>query len=272
MYTDRFGLRANPFSIVPDPSFAIPTNTHMRALARLLEADSNELHWIQVIGAAGTGKSLLCRRLAELLPRVIHLASPASTPSGLYRGVWRALGGDTAIEADADVVCDLLDARAEEGTLVICADEAQAMTPAALEALRLLADPDRGRIQLLLFGNPSLTTLLASSELAALRSPICPALTLEPMTAVETACYLAQRLTIAGARGPALFSAPVAKLVHQAARGIPRSVNLIAHAALAHAWREGTPAVTAAQVRAAAADTPNASRLGAGLRVAGWIG
>jgi MSHA biogenesis protein MshM len=237
--------------------------------------------WIKVTGVAGTGKTLLSQRLGELLSanaqatEVLYLPHPAATAVHLLRSLARRLepGSDDAVrDLGADELFErvslLLADRTGRGvTVVACLDECQAMAPQALDALRRIAEPSANGngMQLVLFGNPEFDTLLALPELAPLRSRIGTALELGPMTAAETARYLAHRMTLAGARGPSLFSPALADLVHRAARGLPRSVNLVAHAALTRAWREGSATVTAAQIRAAAAGTPNASRLGSQL-------
>jgi MSHA biogenesis protein MshM len=288
MYYDHFGLRVPPFSILPDPVFAVPTDSHMRALARVLDVGASAPDWIKVTGVAGTGKTLLCHRLGELLAtnagratEVLYLPHPAATAVHLLRSLARRLdpGSDEAVrdlgvDELVDRVGGLLADRTRRGvTVVACLDECQAMAPAALDALRRIAEPIAGSngMQLVLFGNPEFDTLLALPEMAPLRSRIGTALQLGPMTAAETARYLSHRLTLAGARGPSLFSPALADLVHRAARGLPRSVNLVAHAALTLAWREGATTINAAQIRAAAAGTPNASRLGSIVRAANWL-
>ena len=60
----------------------------------------------------------------------------------------------------------------------------------------------------------------------------------------------------------------VARLLHKVTRGVPRLINIVAHKALLLAYGAGSLRVEAAHIRAAAADTPYASRLG---RASGFL-
>jgi MSHA biogenesis protein MshM len=78
---------------------------------------------------------------------------------------------------------------------------------------------------------------------------------LRPFSLDETRFYLSHRLRVAGYQGQELFPLDSAKLIHRAARGVPRLINILAHKTLLAAYGEGARSVAPKHVRAAIADT-----------------
>jgi MSHA biogenesis protein MshM len=62
-------------------------------------------------------------------------------------------------------------------------------------------------------------------------------------------------LSIAGYRGPRVFSSSAIKRLHKTSGGVPRLVNILAHKALLAAFGEGVYLVKNRHVGLAAADT-----------------
>ena len=84
MYLRHFGLRTAPFGITPDPAFFYPGNTRGELLAALLYAVTQGEGIIALTGEVGSGKTMLCRMLAERLPPridVLYLLNPALAPA-----------------------------------------------------------------------------------------------------------------------------------------------------------------------------------------------
>ena len=67
MYTAHFGLTELPFSITPDPRYLYMSEAHREALAHLLYGigEGGGGGFVQLTGEVGTGKTTLCRQLAE---------------------------------------------------------------------------------------------------------------------------------------------------------------------------------------------------------------
>lgn len=238
MYLAHFGLRAAAFALTPDTAFSYPSHAQSEALDALLQAVDRGAASILVTGAAGTGKTLLCQRfLARLSRPAVCLPSPCLSPQALRSAVAPAGGPG----------------------IVVCVDQAQAMSPETFEALQRLSGLEHGpgkRLQLVLFGRPDLDRTLASRDLPPLRDRIDVCLCLGGLSAAETEAYLAHRLLAAGHRGGPLFAPEVANAIHAYARGVPRVVNIIAHKSLLLAHAQGEGRVSRRHVRAAAADTP----------------
>jgi MSHA biogenesis protein MshM len=276
MYLDHFRLTAAPFSITPDTAFAYSSQAQQEALNTLLLAIDDGQGFIKITGEVGTGKTLACRRfLAALALRAqqvetVYIPNPCLTPRTLLLAIGLELGLPLRHDAPEHELLAALNAHllktAERGRrVVVCLDEAQAMPFDALEALRLTSNLEtekRKLIQIVLFAQPELDRKLARHDLRQLASRITFQYTLGALSADETERYIAHRLRIAGHAGDALFPQGVARLLHKVTRGVPRLINIVAHKSLLLAYGGGCLRVDPSHVRAAAADTPYASRLG----------
>jgi hypothetical protein len=118
---------------------------------------------------------------------------------------------------------------------VVVIDEAQNMSDDALEMVRLLTNFETSRaklIQIVLSGQPKLSDKLMLPSLEQLRQRISTFCRLEPLSAEQTAAYIDHRLKRAGYVGPPLFTQDALKLITQASRGIPRTINSMCFNAL----------------------------------------
>jgi MSHA biogenesis protein MshM len=276
MYLDHFRLTAAPFSITPDTAFAFASRAQQEALDTLLLAIEDGAGFVKITGEVGTGKTLACRRFLAALAasrtryETAYIPNPCLSPRTLLLAI--ALELELPLRHDAPehellaaLHRHLLAAAREERRVVVCLDEAQAMPVDALEALRLLSNLEtekRKLLQVVLFGQPELDRKLVRPDLRQLASRVAFQYRLAALTADETERYLAHRLRVAGHSGDALFAPHVARLLHKVARGVPRLINLVAHKSLLLAYGAGCLRVCPHHVRAAAADTPYASRLG----------
>lgn len=60
---EYFGLKEDPFSMVPDPKFFYESKPHREALMRIIFSIENNRGAIAITGEAGTGKSILLRKV-----------------------------------------------------------------------------------------------------------------------------------------------------------------------------------------------------------------
>jgi len=271
MYEAHFGLREPPFGITPDTSFAYGCNAHQEALNTLLVAARNGEGFMKITGEVGTGKTLLCRRfLAALGERFVsaYVPNPYLEPRTLMFALAEELAIPLPRDADQhhllkELQRALLNFARQGRTVVVCLDEAQAMPLETLESLRLLSNLEtekRKLVQVVLFGQPELDARLAQSSVRQLRQRITFQYRLSALNASELEHYLAHRLRVAGYRGSRVFLPAAVRRLHRACRGVPRLANIIAHKSMLLAFGEGLQQVLPRHVRAAAADTPSASR------------
>ena len=104
---------------------------------------------------------------------------------------------------------------------MVVIDEAQNLSDAVLERVRLLTnfETSRGKLmQIVLSGQPQLSDKLMQASLVQLRQRISTICRLEPLSAEETAAYIDYRLKQAGYDGEPLFTEDALKLIAEASR------------------------------------------------------
>ncbi|HET8869213.1 MAG TPA: AAA family ATPase [Aquabacterium sp.] len=250
MYSAHFGLREQPFGLTPDLDYLYADAQHQAALDLAMRALLRGDGFVKITGEVGTGKTLLCRRLMAALPASVvtaYLCIPHVDPQAVLKAVASEL--DVLISADADAfeVHRALEAELRRLTLgghrvVLCVDEAHALPPAALEALRLLSNLEtdkRKLIQVVLVGQRELDGLLRHDALRSLASRIEVSLSLGSLPYQDFRRYLKHRLMVSGWQGPKVFSDGATQILWRASKGIPRLGNVLAHQCLARAQRRG---------------------------------
>ena len=268
MYLAHFGLGEPPFALTPDTAYAFSTRAHQEALNTLLVAADAGEGFIKITGEVGTGKTLLCRRfLAALAQRgdeflTCYLPNPNLTPRTLMLSLAEELGETLPASADPYTLHKTINQRLLELAsanlrVVLCIDEAQALSLESLEALRLLSNLEtekRKLMQVVLFGQPELDSKLQRDDLRQLRQRIAFAYRLRGLSRDELGFYLQHRMRIAGHLGAPVFSPAAIRRLHAASGGTPRLVNILAHKALLAVFGEGGASVERRHVRAAERD------------------
>lgn len=265
MYLRYFGLDETPFSITPDPAFVFLSARHRDALAHLLYGigQGGSGGFVQLTGEVGTGKTTLCRCLLEQIPEGTHIAlllNPLVTPRELLAAISEELGIDISGSIDSTrLLVDglnryLLDAHALGERVVVVIDEAQNLSPEALEQVRLLTNLETSKeklLQIVLLGQPELRDLLQRRNLRQLAQRITARYHLSPLGPKDTHLYIRHRMQIAGAqRNP--FRRGAMNALYQRSQGIPRLINIIADRSLLAAFAKERMDVTAAMVHDAA--------------------
>ena len=266
MYLRHFGLRTAPFGITPDPAFFYAGNTRGELLDALLYAVMQGEGIIKLTGEVGSGKTMLCRMLAERLPPrvdVVYLLNPRLEPDEVLHAIAAELGlaldgclTDAVLRA---LHGELISRHAAGRQVVLLAEEAQAMPGATLEALRLLTNLETAShklLQIVLFGQPELQHTLDLPQFRQLKERITHSFTVPRLPQALLNDYLACRLSAAGRMAPLVFTPAALRRLARAAQGIVRRVNILADKALLAAFADDAPEVSARHVRLAIADSP----------------
>jgi len=248
MYTSFFGLNEKPFSITPDPRYLFMSERHGEALAHLVYGVTESGGFIQLTGEVGTGKTTLVRTLllnrmpdnadvaVVMNPQLSVLEFLATICEELHIDVPHNRG---SIKAQTDALNrHLLRAHAAGRRTILVVDEAQNLTPAVLEQVRLLTNLETAKqklLQIILIGQPELRDLLARNDLRQLAQRITGRYHLEPLTSEETAHYIEHRLKVAGALGE-VFDGSAKKETFRLSQGVPRLINVICDRALLGAY------------------------------------
>jgi len=242
MYEAFYGLREKPFNLTPDPKYLYLSDKHKEAFAHLLFGIKNRSGFVMVTGEIGTGKTTICRNLLNQLDKETDLAfvfNPSLNPIELLKKVC----AEFRIETEARNILDLtealnaylLEAAAKGRSCVLVIDEAQNLTPAVLEQIRLLSNLETETeklLQIILIGQPELLEKLAMSELRQLNQRITARYHLKPLSQQETLQYIAYRLHVAGGRKKVYFAPSAIRAVYKASGGTPRVINAICDRAL----------------------------------------
>jgi MSHA biogenesis protein MshM len=267
MYQAYFGLREKPFALTPNTEFLVQLAPYQACLNLLRVALAEGEGFIKVTGEVGTGKTLLCRALLNLLDpqkyQLAYLPNPCLAPMDLRQALARELRIDDVAQYDAMGLLDalhhrLIELAAQGKSTVLLIDEAQALPEETLEALRLLTNLETEQnklLQVVLFGQPELDATLARHEFRQLLQRITFSYRLRPLDVTDTGRYLQERLSVAGYRGEPLFSRAAVRLLVRGSGGIPRLLNILGNKALMATYGEGRRQVGVAQVRRALADT-----------------
>lgn len=272
-YLGHFGLREFPFNLTPDTAFLFETRSIREALATLLVAVRGGEGLVTITGEVGTGKTLLCRKLAAVTDPgwlAIQLPNPSFDPPSLYLALAEGLRVAHAVDMQPHervkaITLALLGFARLNKRVILCVDESQTMSLETFEALRLLTNLEtdkRKLLQVVLFGQPELDRKLASPNLRHLQQRVSSHHQMGLVAQGEVEGYVGHRMATAGYGGRPILSSAVALRLHELSGGSPRLLNVLMHKALFLVYAEGLWTVEERHLQAAAADTPAVSGLG----------
>ena len=238
MYEQYYGLTGKPFQLNPDPNFYFGSKQHRRARAYLEYGVQRNEGFIVITGEVGAGKTTLDRGLLASLDTDKVLAANLVTTQvdaeDTLRLVGAAFGVRVKDTSKADVLMALeafLVTQATQGKrCLLIVDEAQNLTPRAVEELRMLSNFQHGQqalLQTFLVGQPEFRAILQSPSMQQLRQRVTASCHLGPLDGDETKGYIEHRLHCVGGDGKPTFDASAYQAIFHASGGIPRRINLI---------------------------------------------
>ncbi len=249
MYEDFYGLKEKPFSIQPDPDFLFFSVRHSMAYAMLEYGIQNRAAFSVICGEIGCGKTTIVRHLLNNLDEQLTVGIVYNTHQNIDDLLgWIMLAFNQPYEGKSNLALFddfqqfLINRYAEDKRVVLIIDEAQNLTPGALESLRMLsninADKDQ-LLQIILVGQPQLRDLLRKPELEQFYQRVSVDFFIPPLQPFEVDKYIQHRLHIAG-RDEKLFTPGATRLIAEASRGIPRSINILCDTCLVYGFSTGT--------------------------------
>lgn len=236
MYDDFYRFSAKPFQLTPDPRFFFGSKGHKRAMAYLDYGLSQGEGFIVITGEVGAGKTTLMRNLFVQLEGTglvaAQLVSTQLDAEDTLRSVAASFGLEHEGVSKSALLANLenfLRAAAAQGKrALLLVDEAQNLTPRAVEELRMLSNFQQGErslIQTFLLGQPEFRSILQSPDMQQLRQRVVASYHLGPMDAAETRGYILHRLGMVGWNEDPSFDEEVYAAVHRFSGGIPRRIN-----------------------------------------------
>lgn len=247
-YYKILGLEKEPFSTSPDPEFFYDSVQHKAALYRLGAAIELRRGLSVILGAVGTGKTTLSRKLSQLLssdPAIISTVNlnPIYDSEGQFleelvqrfsikienSPTMKTLDYMRIIEKFLFVKCVQ-----ENKTVVLIIDESQKLTDPCLEILRSLLNYETNEyktLQLVLLGQMELLPRL--SRIANFWDRIAFKCVINPLDENGVKELINFRLAQAGYHlEQPLFSDSAIKVIFDYTHGYPRKITMICHDAL----------------------------------------
>jgi len=260
MYETYYGLAGKPFQLNPDPAFYFASRGHKRAFAYLQYGLHQSEGFIIITGEIGAGKTTLIRNLLEQVdPAQLVAAQLVSTQldaDDLLRSVATAFGVPaTAVDKArllAELEAFLVSLVLQRKRALLIVDEAQNLSPRAVEELRMLSNfqlGNQGLLQSFLVGQPELRTLMQGPQMQQLRQRVIASYHLGPMDKAETRAYVEHRLRHVGWRDHPRFEPGAFDTIYAFSAGIPRQINTLCNRLLLAACLSEMQTIDAAHVQ-----------------------
>ncbi len=252
MYENYYGLTEKPFSLLPDPGYLYLSRHHQKALTLLEYSILNQAGFCVISGQAGSGKTTLIRYLLNRFDNDTTVGLLSNTHESFEELLaWILMSFGLAYQNKSKTqryqlfVDFLIEEYAQKRHTLLIIDEAQNMSPAALEELRMLSNINADKdhlLQMILMGQPGLLKNLQHPQLRQFAQRIAVDYKLEAMNKAETCAYIRHRLKVAGAAAD-IFNNSACMAVYYHSRGLPRLINLLCDTALVYGYAESVPII-----------------------------
>jgi putative secretion ATPase (PEP-CTERM system associated) len=263
MYESHFGFTAKPFQLNPDPDFFFGSRGHKRALAYLEYGLHQGEGFIVITGEVGAGKTTLVRGLLRRIHNdsivPVQIVSTQVDSDDLLRLVASAFGLRAEGEDKATLLTRLeqyfqnLHADGKRALLIV--DEAQNLSPRAVEELRMLSNfqvGTRSLVQSFLVGQPEFRGIMQRPEMRQLKQRVIASYHLGPLDEEETQHYIEHRLRHVGWQDNPQFETAAFKSIHGTTGGVPRRINTLCDRLLLAAFLGDKRSIGADDVEAVA--------------------
>lgn len=243
MYAAFYELSQEPFHVTPDPEFLFPSPAHKEALAAIVYGIEQRKGFVAISGEVGVGKTTILRSYLDLADRknlkLIYIYNSNLTFDELLTTIFRELGiedrPETMFLAVTRLHEELIEIYRKNQTVVLIIDEAQNMPAETLESLRMLSNLEtvtEKLIQIILIGQPEFEEMLQQHRLRQLRNRIAIHARIGPLSIDESIAYLEHRIKKVALTTKPVFSKQALHMIARAAKGIPRTLNILADNAL----------------------------------------
>jgi len=260
VYRTYYKMTGEPFRLSPDHRFSLAHSSYANAKAYLQYAIFQGEGFIAVTGGPGTDKTTLISDLMEGVDKehieVATLTSTQLESRDLLQMVVNLFDlhpEDTSKPGLLQELEQFLNQQSYKGRRVILiVDEAQGLSAAALEELRLLANLQRNHqllLQIFLVGQEQLLEMLRAPGMEHLHQRLIAASHLQPLELDEVIDYIEHRLSRVGWKGDPSIDEGALRVIYRYSGGIPRRINLICNRLFLYGGLEQKHALSAADAR-----------------------
>jgi type II secretory pathway predicted ATPase ExeA len=261
MYSELFQLREPPFRLSPDPDFLYLSKAHSRAKAYMESTIWFNDGFVVITGEIGSGKTTLIETLLREMEKDVVVAQISQTqvsPVEFLQSVLAQFGFTPFKMKKAELLATLNTFLIEQYTarrkVVLIVDEAQNLSLATLEEIRLLSGIETTKdkvLRIILAGQPELNAALDSPELVQLTQRVRLRFHLSALSPDDTRGYILHRLEVAGSGGREIFADDCFPLIYRYTGGIPRLINSLCETAMMAAYTQDRDHVLREDVQAA---------------------
>ena len=242
MYCEYWNLTKPPFDNVPDPSMYVDSNISMEnVISETIFSikEGNECFAV-IIGDIGLGKTLSLRIIIDSLEpekyKIALITNPGITFIQLLREIIGQITGKFCEEKNKSDLLEifnrlLFEAIDKGQKIVIFIDEANALSPANLENLRLLTnmqDDQRNFFTIVLAGQMELAQRLEHPKHANLLQRVGTYGRIDKFPSEQAVkSYIETRLKLAGIQKEIFSSDAISVIWEYSEHGVPRLINKI---------------------------------------------
>lgn len=254
MYEAFYGLKEKPFNLLPDPEYLYMSKSHDNAYTHLEYAISENKGFVVVTGEVGSGKTTLINFLLKKIPQDINVGLINNTyipPDQLLKVICQefelSIDGKDKAQLLGDFQNFLLEQFSFKRRVVLFVDEAQNLSAAGLEEVRLLSNLEAEKshlIQTILVGQPELKLKLQRNELKQFAQRVSVHCHLKGLDNGEVQKYVKHRLKAAGAKRTDLFSKDAIDLIAKYSKGIPRLINILCDTSLVYGFADSQKSIS----------------------------
>lgn len=259
MYEAFYGLSSKPFQLSPDPNFYFGSKQHRRAKAYLDYGVLRNDGFIVITGEIGAGKTTLLRGLLDSLNRSNVIIGNLVTTQLDAEDTLRMVGASFGVRVKDLPKSELLmtleaffvNQTSQGKRCLLIVDEAQNLTPRAVEELRMLSNfqfSNQSLLQTFLVGQPEFRGILQRPEMEQFRQRVAATCHIGPLDEEETKAYIEHRLKCAGSTGKPTFDAEAFPAIYRASQGIPRRINSLCDRLLLSGFMSGKTHLASADV------------------------
>lgn len=237
-YLDYFGLRHNPFPVVPDVDNFYVCEHIDRVVKEIVHGILTRKGFMVFTGEVGLGKTTISRKVISILgDKGVETSLVFHTfyqETELLREINRDFGlfvDDLILSEQMKVLNDFLLSQNREGkNCAIIIDDAQNLNEKSLELVRMISNLETDQeklVQILLIGQPELMDKLNSPELRQLKSRVMISEEARPLSQEELRGYTMFKLYMAGNTGKISVAHNAITRLHRLTRGNFRQLNIL---------------------------------------------